>query len=178
VLKNNQMAKTSKDARKHIEALSKLFYDFDAVANVAVEEFLHKHKKRKYLKQSLRRLVKKGFIADTGREHELTLKGIRFFKKFSKNKDKSALFGVWDGKWRLVTFDVPCKHNRKREKIRSLLKEFDFYQLQKSVWICPASLSEKFWGMMVNEELDGYCKVMVVDVLEGDEDLKNHFRIA
>ncbi|MGC9610605.1 MAG: hypothetical protein ABSE68_00015 [Minisyncoccia bacterium] len=172
------MAKTSKDARKHIGALSDLFRDFNMVANVVVEEFLRKQKKRKHLKQSLRRLVKKGFIADTGQGYELTHKGERFFGKFSKEEDKPTFSGIWDGKWRLVTFDVPCKFDTKRQKIRSLLKEFDFYQLQKSVWICPASLSEKFLGLMINEELDGYCKVMIVDVLEGDEELKRHFRIA
>jgi DNA-binding transcriptional regulator PaaX len=172
------MAKTSKDARKHIEALSDLFCDFNMVANAVFEEFLRRQKKRKHLKQSFRRLVKKGFITDTGLGYELTHEGKNFFGKLSKEKDKTTLPGVWDGKWRLVTFDVPCKFNAKRQKIRSLLKVFDFYQLQKSVWICPASLSEKFWRMMVDEELDGYCKIMVVDVLEGDEDLKKHFRVA
>jgi DNA-binding transcriptional regulator PaaX len=172
------MAKTSTDARRHIREIEKLFASFEAVSRTATEEVMKRSVKRKYLKQSFRRLIEKGFIEDTGEEYKLTLKGMRFFRKTSGKNPSSVPDKVWDGRWRLVTFDVPCKFDDKRREIRSLLKEFDFYQLQKSVWICPASLSKKFWEIMVDGDLNGYCKTMVVDVLEGDEDLKKHFRIT
>jgi DNA-binding transcriptional regulator PaaX len=169
------MAKTSRDARRHIQALSE-FLSTGGISREAMEEILKESKKRKHLKQSLRRLVAKGFILDDGRKYSPTAEGVRFFRRFIKDAAE-PMSKAWDKKWRLIAFDVPCKCDEKRDKIRGLLKEFDFYQLQKSVWICPTALSGLFWETMVKEELDGYCKTMVVDVLEGDEELKEHFHV-
>lgn len=43
----------------------------------------------------------------------------------------------WDGRWRMVAFDIAEKRKRAREAFRSLLKQFSFYQLQKSIFVCP-----------------------------------------
>lgn len=40
----------------------------------------------------------------------------------------------WDGKWRLVIFDVPEKRRALRDLLRSKLKQWDFIYLQQSVW--------------------------------------------
>ncbi len=173
------MAKTSRDARRHMEGLSRFFSGENGVSNAVFREYLKKSEQKKYLKQSLRRLIAKGFITEDSRGYTPTLKGTRFFRRFlKKNGDKSELPNEWDKKWRLVTFDVPCKENLKRCQIRSLLKEFDFYQLQKSVWVCPSSISKKFWEIAVQNDLDKYCKTMLVDIIEGDDELKKYFRLA
>lgn len=43
----------------------------------------------------------------------------------------------WDGKWRIVMFDIPENLRRIRNLLRLKLKQFGFYQLQESVWIFP-----------------------------------------
>lgn len=43
----------------------------------------------------------------------------------------------WDGKWRVVIFDIPDRFKRAREALRSKLKDLNFHQLQKSVWLHP-----------------------------------------
>lgn len=43
----------------------------------------------------------------------------------------------WDGKWRIVIFDIVQPQNLKRNAFRGKIKELGFYPLQKSVWVYP-----------------------------------------
>jgi phenylacetic acid degradation operon negative regulatory protein len=46
----------------------------------------------------------------------------------------------WDGRWRLVLFDVPTAQNSHRVRLRRYLQDKGFGYLQNSVWITPDSL--------------------------------------
>jgi hypothetical protein len=46
----------------------------------------------------------------------------------------------WDGRWRLVLFDVPRKQNARRDRLRRYLRSRAFGCLQGSVWITPDSV--------------------------------------
>ncbi len=86
--------------------------------------------------------------------------------------------GRWDGKWRLVIFDIPDSKKRAREALRQKLKELDFYPLQKSVFINPYPCED---------EVDFLCNifdinrndvlVLEVNKFEGAEKLKHHFHL-
>jgi phenylacetic acid degradation operon negative regulatory protein len=43
----------------------------------------------------------------------------------------------WDGRWRLVLFDVPEVHRNRRNRLRRYLHGCGFGYLQNSVWITP-----------------------------------------
>lgn len=43
----------------------------------------------------------------------------------------------WDGRWRLVLFDMPAGQNARRERLRRHLRSLAFGCLQGSVWITP-----------------------------------------
>ncbi len=47
----------------------------------------------------------------------------------------------WDGRWRLVLFDVPTGQNAQRERLRRYLRDKGFGYLQNSVWIRPDPLA-------------------------------------
>jgi DNA-binding transcriptional regulator PaaX len=49
----------------------------------------------------------------------------------------------WDGRWRLVLFDVPTTQNSQRAQLRRYLRDKGFGYLQNSVWITPDSLEEE-----------------------------------
>ena len=48
----------------------------------------------------------------------------------------------WDGRWRLVLFDVPEAKHHERARFRRALRELRFGYLQNSAWISPDSLDE------------------------------------
>ena len=43
----------------------------------------------------------------------------------------------WDGKWRIITFDIPEKYKKVRKTFQRKLKNPGCYPAQKSVWIHP-----------------------------------------
>jgi phenylacetic acid degradation operon negative regulatory protein len=49
----------------------------------------------------------------------------------------------WDGRWRMVLFDVPTSRNATRARLRRYLQAKGFGYLQKSVWVTPDSLEEE-----------------------------------
>ncbi|OGG40470.1 hypothetical protein A2116_01030 [Candidatus Jorgensenbacteria bacterium GWA1_49_17] len=171
------MAKTARDARRHIRELSQFFADVKFVTEQAVDDFLKQHQQKVYLKQSLKRLETRRFLIRREDAVYPTKSGSMFFRKQKLLADKKSITKNWDGKWRLISFDVPVGDDKKRYQLRSLLKEFDFYQLHKSVWVCPNQLAENFWKLIIDSDLDKYCKVMTVDIIEGDEGLIKHFKL-
>lgn len=50
----------------------------------------------------------------------------------------------WDGKWRMVMFDIQELEKRKREDLRRKLKELGFGMLQESVFITPHDIVKDF----------------------------------
>jgi DNA-binding transcriptional regulator PaaX len=45
--------------------------------------------------------------------------------------------GQWDGRWRIVFFDIPEKRRKARDALRDKLRDLGFYELQKSVFVHP-----------------------------------------
>ena len=65
----------------------------------------------------LYRLRKKGLIGKKNNEYKLTFLGLKYFKKIKQNNIKNKK--EWDGKWRIVMFDIPEKIKKEREWLRS-----------------------------------------------------------
>ncbi len=59
-------------------------------------------------------------------------------------RDPEARWGRgWDGRWRLVIFDIPSGQDAEREWLRRYLRGKDFGCLQNSVWITPDRMEEE-----------------------------------
>lgn len=59
-------------------------------------------------------------------------------------RDPEARWGrAWDGRWRLVIFDIPRERNAGRAWLRRYLRSRSFGYLQNSVWITPDSVEEE-----------------------------------
>ncbi len=49
----------------------------------------------------------------------------------------------WDGRWRLVLFDIPESKKKIRDALRRKLKDLCFHEFQKSVFVCPYSCRDE-----------------------------------
>ncbi len=89
--------------------------------------------KKSLLAQALKRLREQGFV-ELIDDNELT------FRLTDSGKDralwKKMMMGdkKWDGKWRLVIWDVPEKRRLARDLLRFKLKQLGFKKWQQSVW--------------------------------------------
>lgn len=89
--------------------------------------------KKSMLAQAIKRLREKGFIDFIDdKELSLRLTGVgrdrALWVKMKNNNEK------WDGKWRLVVWDIPEKRRQVRDLLRFKLKQLGFTQWQKSIW--------------------------------------------
>ncbi len=126
-------------------------------------------------KQGLIKIEKKGrqiYIS-------LTKEGKRKAGMFQIDKLKIARPKKWDGKWRLVIFDISQHKKFYREAFRGKLKELGFYQLQKSVWVhafdCQAEIEllREFFGLTENE-----IRLVIAEKIENDQKLREHFKLV
>ena len=53
----------------------------------------------------------------------------------------------WDGKWRVVCFDIPETDRARRARLRRALHSARFGAVQRSTWICPDPLGELTGGL-------------------------------
>ena len=83
----------------------------------------------------------------------------------------------WDGKWRLIMFDIPEEAKDKREFFRKLLKSNGFYKLQASVYINPYPINSSAIAYLKETQLMAYIRVLRVDKMDKDLDLKKHFNL-
>ena len=88
-------------------------------------------------RKGIHNLKRSGYVKLTkNKSFKFTKKGGSWYKK---NVYRYSPFreAKWDGKWRVVLFDIPEKFHKKREVFRYRLKNLGFYQLQKSVMALP-----------------------------------------
>jgi len=64
--------------------------------------------------------------------------------------------------FKIIVFDIPEKHRKKREWIREVLKNLKFKMLQKSVWIGKTKLPEEFIHNLKNFDLLPYVEVFEI----------------
>lgn len=139
-----------------------------------------KHKKKYnlkyYLNQKTQKLIKDGLLkmdTENGKRFiSLTQKGehkLLYYKVTEKKKTK------WDGKWRVVIFDVWENTRYKRNLLRMEIKNFGFIQLQRSVWIYPYPCAEFIELLKADLSFGKNIRYMVVEKLDHDKNLRKHF---
>jgi len=78
----------------------------------------------------------------------------------------------WDGKWRIIIFDVPEKMRGKRDLLRKELAAFGFMQLQKSVWAYPYKLPEEFINLWKGTGILRHCVIIEASRVINDKSLQ------
>lgn len=106
-------------------------------------------------------------LTDKGKEKTLTY----HFQKMQIQKC------AWDGKWRLVLFDIPEKLKNGRNALREKLKRLGFYELQKSVWIFPYACKDEIDFLIEFFGLRRFVRFCTVDFIDNDIHLRKFFHL-
>ena len=136
-----------------------------------------KYNLKYYLNQKAKKLVKEGFLKvdiENGKQFlSLTDKGEQklLYCKITQKKKNTK----WDGKWRVVIFDVWENVRAKRNLLRMEIKDFGFIQLQRSVWIYPYECAEFIELLKTDLSFGKNIRYMIVESLDYDEKLRKYF---
>jgi len=124
------------------------------------------------------KLIKK--ITKTGESNysiELTEKGKMealeyYFLRKLEIKDKK-----WDGKWRMLIFDVPEQLRNGRNALRWKIKKLGFCELQKSVFIIPYECKREIDFVVEYFQLKPYVYYGILEIVgeETNRKLKKSF---
>ncbi len=68
-----------------------------------------------------------------------------------------------DGKWIMIMFDIPLRHQKARVLLRSVLYNLGFKILQQSVWVCPYDVQEKTEKALQFYSLEKYVKIFLIE---------------
>lgn len=164
------------------------FITIGAVAGNAVQllKYIPLDGKRSKIKlyeinQSVKRLLERDLIRiKEDKDHkylEITNKGRRLLLKYEleglvQNKPKK-----WDGKYRVVIFDISETRKKIRDELRMMIRGFGFICLQNSVWIYPYHCQEIIELLKKYLNLEKEVIYMTVDSIEGNEWLQKNFKL-
>lgn len=134
------------------------------------------------ISQAISRLEDAGMIAVSGtfrsRRISITKKGREKLHSFEFGEYQISEPAFWDGKWRVLMFDLSESRRRERDQLRHLLRAAGFVRIQDSVWVYPYPCDE--FITLVRAHLRsgvGGLRSFVAEALESDAELRQHFKL-
>lgn len=131
---------------------------------------------------ALRRLAVQGLVTfeERGgkRYARATEAGKRMLELESLREKSTHKPRRWDGRWRVVLFDIPERRRRVRNLLRKFMQEFGFVRLQDSAWIYPYDCEDIIALAKANFRIGADALYMIVEQLERDEHLREHFELS
>ncbi|MBI2019997.1 hypothetical protein HYS94_01085 [Candidatus Daviesbacteria bacterium] len=120
--------------------------------------------KKDSLAQALKRLREKKWVekVDDKKTGEITYKLTNLGREFLlilKTEDQIE----WDGKWRIIVFDIPEKRRSIRDILRSRLKLWGFKPWQQSVWASKKNLTNKLRALIKELGIEDWVLVIESD---------------
>lgn len=132
--------------------------------------------------QGINRLERAGLVAVSGdygkRRIEITEKGHEVMQQVEFGEYAIPEPAFWDGKWRVLIFDINERRRRTRDQLRRLLDGAGFVRIQDSVWVYPYACDE--FVSLVRAHLKsgvGEMRFFTAEALESDKALREHFRL-
>lgn len=133
------------------------------------------------IQSALTRLIDDGSIKKTknnGKPHfELTLKGREKLENLSRFYSLVKKPKKWDGKWRIVSFDVNEKRRSVRDKLRYTLRLVGFHQLHQSMWIYPYDCEDLVSLLKTDLHVGKNVLYIIADKVESDKNIKKYFEL-
>lgn len=132
--------------------------------------------------QGISRLEQDGLVTVSGewgkRRVVITEKGRDMMKEMEFGEYGIPEPAFWDGKWRVLIFDINERRRRVRDQLRRLLQGKGFIRIQDSVWAYPYPCDE--FVSLVRAHLKsgvGEVRSFVAEALESDKAMREHFRL-
>lgn len=146
----------------------------NALSAIGQLEGLRKRKKKlKYsINASFTRLKEKGLIeiaeVNGKKVARITPKGESKLDFLDKHNFKLKIPKKWDGRWRVVIFDIKETRKKVREQLRTTLVQIGFLKLQNSTWIYPYDCEDLVSLIKADFKLGKDVLYLIVEKLEND----------
>ena len=131
------------------------------------------------INRSVQRLERAGLVKrDEDGFVMLTKKGERRLSEIERADYELPRPSQWDGKWRIVSFDIKEKRKEIRALLRMTLEAVGFVHLHHSVWVYPYDCAE-FVSLLKTDYHAGVDVLYIVaDYIENDGWLRRRFDLG
>ncbi len=83
----------------------------------------------------------------------------------------------WDGKWRIITYDIYTGKKQERELFRKTLKRLKFLKLQKSVYLTPFKCHNEIEYLRQVCNIGQEVLILTVSRMENESAYKEYFGV-
>ena len=136
---------------------------------------LPKLRQKEYVSSSATRLVKRGLLKFENGSYRLTVEGERILRRWQLSSHKLKKPKKWDGKWRMIIFDIPEKKRGIRKQVVTLFNQAGFYRLQDSVWIYPYDCENVIGLLKTDFGVGKEILYVIANEIENDRHLRHEF---
>jgi CRISPR-associated endonuclease Cas2 len=137
--------------------------------------FLPHRRQKESINRSRERLVKQGLLEYRDKKLRLTPKGEAVLRRLELSDYQIQRPKRWDGRWRVLIFDIPEKRKSLREKVRHTLISIGFIRAQDSVWIYPYDSEDLITLLKADFKIGKDLLYLVVEQMEYDTTYKKYF---
>ncbi len=134
-----------------------------------------------YLKRTLKRLGKQKLVDITEKDEkqvvEITEFGKRRILKYALDELVIEKPKNWDGKWRLISYDIPVKLKRLRTIFNEYIRAWGFYPLHESVFLHAYPCLKQMEFLRGYLGIGEYVRFFLVDRIENDKPFREFFGI-
>src|SRR5690606_13814348 len=139
----------------------------NAVSIILREGLLPNVRQKQSINRTRDRLVRQGLLMRKNGLLRLTARGQNELFRIELTAHGKTRFPRWDGRWRMLIFDIPEHRRGLREKIRRALIAIGFQRLQDSVWAFPYDCEDFITLLKADFRVGKDMLYLIVDELEG-----------
>ncbi len=132
---------------------------------------------RSNARRAIERLKSNGLVIATRRSLKLSAAGKKHALRRCLGIEVISVAKKWDGRWRLVAFDVPEARRLERDILRNALSAIGFAPIQKSVWAHPCASERQVAKTVARLGADRYVSYILADRINDDRALRKRFGI-
>ncbi|MFA6190366.1 MAG: hypothetical protein WC711_02510 [Candidatus Staskawiczbacteria bacterium] len=126
-----------------------------------LKKFRFIEKKRNYDGSILISLTEKGMLRVLNSK----------FRRLANKKE------AWDGKWRMVAFDIPEECRKGRNALRYKMCLAGFYELQESLFLYPYDCRGEIEAFSKLFKLEKYIRFALLEFIDNEDLLRRHFKL-
>ncbi len=82
---------------------------------------------------------------------------------------------AWDGKWRMVAFDIPEDKKKTRESMRFHLQKIGLKKYQRSIFICPYPCNDEIEFLVEFYQMRPFVRQIVAESIDNELHFKQKF---
>lgn len=130
-----------------------------------------------YVKRTLRRLKEQKLVEFSDKTYTLSVRGKRWVLKYTLEDLTIPTPAKWDGRWRMIIYDVARHKATLRNIFRTTIRRIGFLNVQESVWIYPYPCEKEISFLRDYCGMGNDVMYIIAHKIENDITYRTHFHL-